>query len=245
MAPLYVYGIIADSHPATLAELRAVGPDPAAPISRTGTDGVDVVAVTSEAPADLRGKRRDLLAHQEVLNTLAGQGPVLPMRFGLVVPDVAALTASLRANADHYQRLLADVAGHAEWNVKAVPDEQAFLSAAAEDPSVRAAQRSASHDGSRDRQIELGRAVADAMSRRRLACGTQILDQLRPYAARTAAAGDTGRYAMNAAFLVKARETQRFLDALDQLTRQTAPAVELIVTGPLPAYSFVGGEAWA
>ncbi len=43
--------------------------------------------MVSDAPADLRAKRRDVVAHQGVLERLLADGAALPMRFGLVGPD--------------------------------------------------------------------------------------------------------------------------------------------------------------
>src|SRR5581483_5315535 len=91
----------------------------------------------SPAPDELRGKRRDLLAHQRVLDALAEHGAVLPMRFGVVAPDEPSLLASLRAETDRYRALLHELAGQVELNLKAVPDEQEFLASATNDPTVR------------------------------------------------------------------------------------------------------------
>ena len=44
----------------------------------------------SDAPG-LRAKRRDLMAHQEPAPDAGEDGPVLPMRFGMVAPDEATV----------------------------------------------------------------------------------------------------------------------------------------------------------
>jgi Gas vesicle synthesis protein GvpL/GvpF/Gas vesicle synthesis protein GvpO len=56
-----------------------------------------LVAVVSDAPEGLRAKRRDLEAHEQVLESLGDAGPVLPMRFGSVAADDTAVEAELRA----------------------------------------------------------------------------------------------------------------------------------------------------
>ncbi|MFF1595576.1 GvpL/GvpF family gas vesicle protein [Streptomyces sp. NPDC058286] len=61
-----------------------------------------IAAVVSEAPPKLRARRRDLLAHQDLLQRLAEDGPVLPMRFGMVAPDEESVRRQLAgAGRDH------------------------------------------------------------------------------------------------------------------------------------------------
>ncbi len=79
----YVYGITAASHPPLPEGMGGVG-DPARPV-RVLTEG-ELAAVVSDAPRGLRPKRRELLAHQNVLAEIGAGGCVLPMRFGSVAP---------------------------------------------------------------------------------------------------------------------------------------------------------------
>ncbi|MFL6163170.1 MAG: GvpL/GvpF family gas vesicle protein [Jatrophihabitantaceae bacterium] len=240
MTALYVYGIVDGSRSATLDDVQAVGGMPADAIRWLTEDGLPVSAVVSPAPADLRGKRRDLLAHQRVLDQLGEQVAVLPMRFGVVAPDEQAVLASLRTNVDRYAELLRELAGRVELNLKAVPDEQRFIASAANDPAVRGAMQAARRDSSRERQVQLGQAVAAAVAQRRQRCGTQLLDQLRPLAARATPLGAGEQYVLNAAFLLERSAVDGFLDTVEELRGQLGPAVELVLTGPLPPYSFVG-----
>ena len=69
----YIYAITAADHPLRLDGLTGVGETPS---------GLRVVqserhaAVVSDAPAGLRAKRRDLVAHQSVLERLMAEGQV-------------------------------------------------------------------------------------------------------------------------------------------------------------------------
>ncbi|HEU5270476.1 MAG TPA: GvpL/GvpF family gas vesicle protein [Jatrophihabitans sp.] len=240
MPALYVYGIVDAAEPAGLAELPAVGGAPAGDIRTVTEPGLPMTAVVSPAPAELRGKRRDLLAHQRVLETLVEQGTVLPMRFGVVAPDEPTLLAGLRSETERYRALLHELAGQVELNLKAVPDEQQFVASAANEPAVRSALAAARRDGSRERQVQLGQAVAEAVARRRQLCGTQLLNELRPLASRTTTLGSGEQYALNAAFLLPRSALAEFTEAVDRLRGQLSPAVDLTLTGPLPPYSFVG-----
>lgn len=241
MSALYVYGIVdADQH-FTLGELTPVGTGDTGVPRRLSAADLPVAAVVSDAPADLRGKRRDLLAHEAVLDTLAAQGSVLPMRFGVVSPDEEALLNTLRGNALRYVELLRQVDGRVELNVKAMTMEQEFIGMAAKDPSVTAARRAAQRDASRERQIQLGQAVAAAVKHYAELSGERLMTQLQPHAIRTSTLAAGENYALNAAFLVERDQVERFVEAVEDLQKQAAPALELVLTGPLPPYSFVGG----
>ena len=121
----YVYGITRGSHPLPLAGLAGVG-DQAQPL-RVLRHGGDLAAVVSDAPANLRAKRRDLETHEGVLEGLCAAGTVLPMRFGLVAADDDAVIAELATGAPRYRELLARLDGKAELNVKAAHEEVGLL----------------------------------------------------------------------------------------------------------------------
>jgi hypothetical protein len=240
MSALYVYGITPSRHTAELAELAAVGGLPPGAVRTVGEPDLPVCAVVSPAPADLRGKRRDLQAHQQVLDALTEHGGVLPMRFGVLSPDQPTLLANLRAEANRYRDLLAELAGQVELNLKAVPDEEQFVASAANDRAVRDALTAARRDGSRERQMQLGQTVNDAVARRRELAGTRLLNELRPLASRSTVIGTGDQQLLNAAFLLPRTAVNGFVETVDRLREQLAPAIELVLTGPLPPYSFVG-----
>ncbi len=75
----YVYGIAAGTHPGLPDGMEGIG-KPACTV-RILKQG-DLAAIVSDAPEDLKPKRRDLLAHQNVLSEAGAAGSVLPMRFG-------------------------------------------------------------------------------------------------------------------------------------------------------------------
>lgn len=239
MSALYVYGIVETRQTVGLADLPAVGGVPPGDLRTVSEPGLAITAVVSPAPDDLRGKRRDLLAHQRVLDALAEQGAVLPMRFGMVAPDEPTLLASLRAETDRYRALLRDLAGQVELNLKAVPDEDQFVGWAANDRAVRDALAAARRDRSQERQVQLGQAVAEAVARRRQLVGNQLLNELRPLATRSTIVGTGEQYLLNAAFLLPRAAVDGFTEAVDRLRELLSPAVELVLTGPLPPYSFV------
>ncbi len=120
----YVYGIIRATHPPLGRDLDGIG-DPARPVRvlRRG----ELAALVSDAPEGLRPKRRDLLAHQRVLDEAGAGGVVLPMRFGSASPDDETVITVLAERAEDFLERLRALDGRAEYNIKANHDEEAVL----------------------------------------------------------------------------------------------------------------------
>lgn len=234
----YVYGITAASHPALPEGLSGVG-EPPLPVRvlRAG----DLAAVVSDAPENLRPKRRDLLAHQTVLGEAGAEGCVLPMRFGSVAPDDDAVTGVLTERAEHYLERLRALENKVEYNIKASHVEEAVLhQVMADNPELRAmaeANRQAG-GGSYEQKIQLGEMVAAAVKAREAEDAAEVQRVLEPLAASVEPGPESTGWLANVSFLVDRDEAARFLEAADGL-RESRPHLEVRVNGPLPPYSFV------
>ncbi|MFJ9714735.1 GvpL/GvpF family gas vesicle protein [Streptomyces sp. NPDC101213] len=234
----YVYGITAASHPALPDGLSGVG-EPPLPVRvlRAG----DLAAVVSDAPENLRPKRRDLLAHQTVLGEAGAEGCVLPMRFGSVAPDDDAVAGVLTERAEHYLERLRALENKVEYNIKASHVEDAVLHLVmADSPELRAmaeANRQAG-GGSYEQKIQLGEMVAAAVKAREAEDAAEVQRVLEPLAAGVEPGPESTGWLANVSFLVDRDEAARFLEAADGL-REARPHLEVRVNGPLPPYSFV------
>ncbi|MCF4141167.1 GvpL/GvpF family gas vesicle protein [Streptomyces sp. Tue 6430] len=234
----YVYGITAASHPALPDGLSGVG-EPPLPVRvlRAG----DLAAVVSDAPENLRPKRRDLLAHQTVLGEAGAEGCVLPMRFGSVAPDDDAVAGVLTERAEHYLERLRALENKVEYNIKASHVEDAVLHLVmADSPELRAmaeANRQAG-GGSYEQKIQLGEMVAAAVKAREAEDAAEVQRVLEPLTASVEPGPESTGWLANVSFLVDRDEAARFLEAADGL-REARPHLEVRVNGPLPPYSFV------
>src|SRR6476469_10337265 len=89
---MYVYGVVRAGARLRLPE-EGVGGRAVALIEHD-----DLAALVSEdVDAPVRTSRRNMLAHSGVLQAVVAQVDVLPMRFGVVVPDAAAARDALLA----------------------------------------------------------------------------------------------------------------------------------------------------
>lgn len=234
----YVYGISARSHPALPVGMGGVG-DPALPVRVLGEG--ELAAIVSDAPEGLRPKRRDLLAHQNVLDEVGAGGPVLPMRFGSVAPDDPAVTGVLAERGEHYRERLGALDGKVEYNAKATHDEEAVLHRVmGENPELRAlteANRQAG-GGTYEDRLRLGEMVVAAVQTREAEDAAEVQRVLEPAASAVSVGPDSTGWLANVSFLVDRRSAEVFLAAVDEV-RESHPHLELRVNGPLPPYSFV------
>ncbi len=234
----YIYGITARSHPALAEGTGGVG-DPPRPV-RILTEG-ELSALVSDAPEGLRPKRRDLLAHQNVLSEAGAAGCVLPMRFGSVAPDDDAVTGVLAERAGHYRERLRALEGCVEYNVKGNHVEEAVLhQVMAENAEIRslAEANRRSGGGSYEDKLRLGEAVAAAVKAKEGEDAATLQHALEPAADAVSVGPESTGWLANTSFLVPRDSAENFLAAVERV-RAALPHLEVRVNGPLPPYSFV------
>jgi hypothetical protein len=234
----YVYGIAHSSHASLPKDMGGIG-DPARPV-RIVRHG-ELAALVSDAPEDLRPKRRDLLAHQNVLAEAGAGGSVLPMRFGSLSPDDEAVTAVLAERAEHYVERLSSLEGRVEYNVKVAHDEEAVLHRVmAENPEIRSLTEAnrASGGGTYEQRLRLGELVVAAVQAREAHDAAHVQHVLEPVTDGVSAGPQSTGWLASVSFLVERDTAEHFLAAVDEL-RRTQPHLEMRVNGPLPPYSFV------
>ncbi|MGA4838704.1 GvpL/GvpF family gas vesicle protein [Streptomyces sp. G45] len=234
----YIYGIADTAHPALPDGMGGIG-DPQRPVRVLRHGGL--AALVSDSPDDLRPKRRDLLAHQSVLDEAGAGGPVLPMRFGSLAHDDQAVLDVLDELADHYQERLRALEGRAEYNVKAAHDEQAVLhkvlSENAELRAVAEANRAAG-GGTYEQKLRLGEQLTEAVRAREAVDAAAVREALEPCADAASTGPEGTGWLANVSFLVRRDTADSFVAAVEKL-RKEQPHLDVRVHGPLPPYSFV------
>jgi hypothetical protein len=237
----YVYCVARASHPLPLE--GAVGVGEHAPALRLVREH-DLVAVVSDAPENLRAKRRDLVKHDAVIGRMYAAGTVLPMRFGMVAPDDEAMQAELRSGARRYGELLSRLDGHVELNVKGVHAEEALLrDVLLQNDELRARNHALRAGGGHQDKVAFGEHVAAAVAERRACDAGQVIDRLQPHAAQVRRGPPVDGCFANISFLVASGAQPDFDGALSRLRRELPGYASVELYGPLPPYSFVGNEA--
>lgn len=248
----YVYGVLAATS----------GPSP--PGRGVEGQGLDLVksgglaALVSDAPeVPVRANRRNLMAHTDVLRRVAVERGVLPMRFGVVMPDRDAVRDELLAA--HGRELSAQLEAfepYVELDVRVLCPEDALLRAVLADrpdiAKLRSDLAARPPDATYYERIRLGELVAQAVGARRAEVVATVSARLEPLAAAT----DRGEplhdeMLANVAFLVPRDQVGAFDAAVDELAETLGTDARVSSIGPLAVHRFVdlGAEseagAWA
>lgn len=241
----YVYAIV-PSAAIVPDDLRGVD-DGGVELVAHGTIAAVVGTVVTDRPF---GRREDLLAHSRVTDTLARDCAVIPVRFGAVLADTGDVVAELLApNAPLLAEILAELAGHRQFVVRARYDEEAVLAEiVAENPDIadlRDRTRDHSVEASWNERIGLGELVSRALEVKRDVDSAVLLDLLTPHAAawNIRAAGEVD-HLVDVAFLVPDERLEQFERAAEQAAESLAGRGRVRLVGPTAPYDFVPNDPW-
>ncbi|MBS2964934.1 GvpL/GvpF family gas vesicle protein [Actinocrinis puniceicyclus] len=239
----YIYAI-APADVATTAEARGVG-DPPAGVEVIAHD--DIAALVSEIPADhALGTPDDFAAHARLVDAAAQEVPILPLRFGAVLPDREAVTEELlAANHDEFADALQHLDGRAEFIVKGRYDEQAILrEVLAENRTaeqLRAAIAGAPEDATRNERIQLGELMTQAVAAKREQDTAALVKALAPLGYDGVIREPTHeRDAVYVAYLVDTDGRDRFRETVEDWAERQRGRIDVRLLGPVAAYDFVG-----
>src|SRR5207248_8390097 len=178
--PLYVCGVAR----AGAADAAGMPRLDGKAIRSVAEDGVG--AFVSDAPSGaIETTRERLLTHARVLEHLAAERTVLPMRFGVVAPSERALREGvLSPRRKVFATLLDRLEGTVEVDLRVLYDEAAVLGEIVRgSPAVRRLQlsiRNRPADATYYDRIRLGETVAQEMSARGAREADRILAKLEP-----------------------------------------------------------------
>jgi len=240
---MYVYGVVRADARLRLPE-EGVGGRAIALIEHD-----DLAALVSEdVDAPVRTSRRNMLAHSGVLQAVVAQVDVLPMRFGVVMPDAAAVRDELlAAHAESLGAELVACAGCVELAVTVTCPQDAQLRAVlAADRSLL--QRPAEQDV--EGRIAFGERVAQGVDALRAETADALIERVRRHV--IDAIVDAPRHEDMLASVALLVERGRVKDVEQALEAPAAGERAVRCVGPMPPYHFVDvgldiqeARAWA
>ncbi len=237
----YVYGILPGDVEMT-DEIRGVG-DSEVTLVRSG----ELAALVSEVDLSWAiGTPEDLEAHQEILDSIVADSPVLPLRFGAVLADADAVAEELlQPHHDEFVEALEQLEGRMEYLVKGRYVEQAMLAEilSQDSEAARLAEqiRGQDPDATREARIRLGEIINGAVAAKRDEDTRGLLSRLADHADASFVREPTHELdAVHVAFLVDANKADELEDEVEELESDWEGRVELRVLGPMAAYDFVG-----
>lgn len=237
---VYVYGIVPADAPVDL--LEGAGMETTVELVVEGAVGALVEAVDPDRPL---GRRRDLVAHSTVLNTMAEQGwPVLPMRFGSVVHADAVVEDLLRPQQEHFVELLGQVEGYVQFTLRArYVLDTVLAEIVRENPEVADLRRRTAdlpEDASHYERIRLGELVSQAVDVRRQHDAQQIAERLASQAVDAVVREAAGMDGLTeVALLVDSSKQAELERAAEVLAEEYDGRARLSLVGPMALYDFV------
>jgi hypothetical protein len=242
---IYVYGVLASSY-SLPDDLASVGDDET-PV-RLVSHG-DLAAAISEVYLNRPlGTPDDLRCHEAVVDTIAAETTVLPMRFGAVVNSVDAVVEELLAeNHELFEAALAELDGMVQFTVRGSYLDSAHIrEIVAEQPEIRQLRDSLQGvppDAGYNERLRLGELVSNAVVAKRGADADLLIEAVSPYVAATAAREVGGEDdACDVAMLVARERRDEFERALDGLAEEWGGRIRLRLVGPLAPYDFLPEE---
>jgi hypothetical protein len=234
--PLLVHGVLdADALDASTVPLQA-------------DDDLDVVVHAAVAAVvratdehEVLPSRANLLAHTRVLESLATETTVLPMRFGMVVADEQELVEGyLSPQQDALMSALGRLRGQVELRLRGRYDEDAVLrEVVAADPGLARLRGR----GGVESRMQLGERVVAGIEARRERDLDRVVDMLGPHVSGMVAGSVAEPLdAFSLSLLVPTAGMEAFDRSLDELGQQVAPALGLELVGPVPPFSFTAPE---
>jgi Gas vesicle synthesis protein GvpL/GvpF len=237
--PVYVYGVVREDV-APVADVAGVA---GADVGAVRFEGL--AALTSPvASTHVRARRKDLLAHSDVLGGMLERGPVIPLQFGIVLEDEDAVVSQLlRPRKRELERLLRELDGRVELSVKAFYLEEAILAEIVHENRRVARLREATRTGpgaaTYGARIELGELIAGELRARGQRDGRAILDRLAPLAKAVQVAGEPVEHeVLRASFLVERKRVGAFDEAVNDIARSQDGRMRFKYLGPLPPHNF-------
>jgi hypothetical protein len=243
-----VYAVAADAEPAFTGGLIGVGGGAARPVTAAG-----LVAIAGDVPlaqfgeAALRRNLEDLdwleqtaRAHHAVIEAVAKERTVVPMRLATVYRFDEGVTGMLTERAADFREALARITARSEWGVKAYtapPPEQGPPGQGQQPPDAgqaplgpgaaylrrRRAQLAARSDA-RQQALVSARAIHEELGQ--LCVAARVYPPQSPELA-----GRSASMVLNAAYLVADERAEDFAAAVTGLAA-AHPSVQLALTGP-------------
>lgn len=203
----------------------------------------DLGVLVSDIAEDARVVRADLIAHAHLLEAVAADSTVIPVQFGVIMPDDDTVRREFMGNErGRLLRLLDAFDGYVQLTVRATYDEETALREVVrrDDQVARLRESAAARPDDHELQVRLGEAVASALPALNEEAAALVVGALQPHAYAVSLNEPRGVYEVANVSLLVARTARSAMDAaVADLDRQLAGRMTLRYVGPQPPYSFL------
>lgn len=197
---------------------------------------------TIAAPA---ATRENLLRHEAAVEAICAGAAALPVRFGVILPDGAAVEQALARQSDALRADLLRIGDKVEvsvialWNPAATEEEAENGRAAMKSqPDAQAAEQRPGLAYLRARQAQYERSAATRARAERLGRALDVELRPRPLQSQRTLC-PSQRLALRDVYLLERAQVDAFGQTFEDARRRHAAEARLLLSGPWPPYSFV------
>jgi hypothetical protein len=197
------------------------------------------------------GRRRDLLSHSDVLNAIAADLDVVPLRFGTVFPDADAIIQDLlTARSGALTKLLARLTDAVQLNLRATYVEERVLAEVVQEnreiSELRERTRHLPEGTPHPDALRLGRLVSLVLEDKRREDSALIAESVLPLVRESRLhERATTDHVLDVALLVDRESVAMIESELERVATEAHERIRLQLTGPLAAFDFVEEGPWA
>lgn len=246
MSELYLYCFTEAS--VTLPELAGIGETS---VPRMVTWGEVSAVVSDNAESRYRVSRKNINAHNHVVEACRVLASTVPVRFGTLAPSEEALLGILQKQQDELMDVLDNLRGMAEYALRAEwLDKDALLAQLGErHPEIKTLrERVAARGASYHDRIALGQKVDEVLINTRETLEDTLAELAAEHAKEVLVLDvqDEANDVANLALLMPETAYDAFMADLTQFDEQQPNLLRLRITGPLAAFSFADlTAAWS
>jgi hypothetical protein len=232
--PCYLYGFLR-TPPAPLPDMVGVFNAPV----RTQADGEMAAVISPMPPGQLRAARDDVIAHSEVLQALLPDHDVVPAAFGTVYPNGFDLAELPRGERRSLSRLMDDLSGRVELQVRATYDEPGVTAMLVEsDSRLRRLRQAKRQDYAT--KLAMGTRFAELLDRQRRSDVRNATKRVSRAVERVSIEDPNGEWgAFRLALLVQRKKLDDVVRILAEMADGVTSYLTVDWVGPVPPYTFV------
>ena len=203
----------------------------------------DIAAVASDTPLEVYDPTREnVLAHEQVNETVMKRFTVIPMSFGTVFRTEEDIVELLRSAYDAFKDVLVKMQGKFEFGLKVLWEPELIIQdIEKEDENLRRLRQeiSSQRGSTYFARMQYGRLVDSLLQERSEVLANEIMSALADVSVASRANKPIGeKMILNAAFLV-VREHEEAFDARVKEVAGRYEHLKFKYTGPWPPYNFV------
>jgi hypothetical protein len=205
----------------------------------------DLAAVVCDTDKNALNILKEGLTHQKVNEIIMERFTVIPFRFGMIPRDENDVKGFLSKYYVEFKKIFAKIEGKVETGLKAYFTEKFIeekLNEFRNSSQIKALNEKILRNPREAYQlkIELGKLVADQISREGERIANKIYRTLSPLAVETQENEVSAhRMIINAAFLVEREREAEFDQQVDLIGKKFEDQIQLKYVGPCPPYNFV------